>query len=439
MKKLKLVVIGGGSSYTPELAEGLIKRHASFPVGELVLVDVEAGREKVQIIAGLLERMFRRTGLNIPVSLTFDRRAALPGADFVVSQFRAGGLEARARDESIPLKYGMIGQETTGPGGFANALRTIPEALAICRDMEELCPDAWLINFTNPSGIITEAILTHTRIKCLGLCNIAINMINAAAGILGVERSRLDCRFVGLNHLSFMTSLKLDGQEMLRDLAAAVSSRSRVKNISDTALPDALLKALGLIPSSYLKYYYLEKQMLDEMTTEFERAGKTRAQEVMNVERRLFELYRNEGLDHKPEELSKRGGALYSEAAVALMDSIYNDRQDIQVVNTLNRGCLPDLPPDAAVEVSCRIGKAGAKPLPAGSLPLQVRGLIQQVKAYEQLTIQAAITGDRDTALIALINNPLVHDASAAKTMLDEILSSNRDYLEAFFREECGK
>lgn len=436
MEGVKVVVIGGGSSYTPELADGIIKRYSTFPVRELVLVDIDAGRKKVEIVSNLIRRMFTASGINIPVSYTLNRRSALKGADFVVSQIRVGGLEARARDESIPLKYGIIGQETTGPGGFANALRTIPVVMDICRDMENLCPEAWLINFTNPSGIITEAVLGHSSVRCLGLCNIPINMANTAAGVFGVDRSKVNCRIAGLNHLSFMDSLLIDGNERLQEFIIAVSSEIKAKNISGADIPGDFLGILGLIPTPYLRYYFLEKQTVAEETAKLESTGKTRAGEVMEIEQKLFDIYSNESLVKKPEELSKRGGALYSEAAVELMDSIFNDRKDIQVVNTMNNGCISELPNNAIVETNCIIGRNGAQPLKTGLLPLAVRGLVQQVKAYEQLTIEAAIDGCRDKALLALINNPLVHDVATAKSLLDDILTANKDYLELFFREE---
>ena len=439
MNGIKLVVIGGGSSYTPELAEGIIARHRSFPVKELVLVDIEEGRHKVESVFGLVGRMIAAAGLGIRLSWTLDRRSALDGADFVVSQIRVGGLEARSLDERLPLKYGMIGQETTGPGGFANALRTIPAVMDICGDMEELCPNAWLINFTNPSGIITEAVLTRTKIKCIGLCNIPINMERAVKNFPGLENADVHCGFAGLNHLSFMDSIMADGKEMIRELTASAPNVFNAENIPGIGFPAEFISMLGMIPSPYLKYYYMESMMLEEERAKLRATGKTRALEVMEIEKGLFEKYRNPVLNKKPEELSKRGGALYSEAAVNLMDSIWNDRGDVQVVNTLNGGCLPDLPENSVIEVNCVIGRRGALPVSHGPLAASIRGLIQHAKTYEQLTIEAACEGSREKAFLALAANPLVHDIKNAKLLLDDLLDANRKYLTAFFGKGDAK
>lgn len=433
MSVIKLVVIGGGSSYTPELAEGILAKHGSFPVNEMVLVDIEAGRHKVEAVYGLVGRMIAAAGLNIRLTWTLDRKSALCGADFVVSQFRVGGLEARAKDESLPLKYGMVGQETTGPGGFANALRTIPVVLDICADMEQLCPDAWLINFTNPSGIITEAVLNHTKIKCIGLCNIPINMERAVKSLPGLEKAEVACGFAGLNHLSFIDSIKVNGKEMAKELIASMSTAFNAQNIPGIDFPTEFISVLGMIPSPYLKYYYMEGRMIEEEQVNLREKGKTRAAEVMEIEENLFKKYEDQALDRKPEELSKRGGALYSEAAVNLMDSIWNDRGDMQVVNTLNGHCLPELPEDSVIEINCIIDHRGAAPLEHGLFAMSIRGLVQHAKAYEQLTIEAACEGSRDKALLALTANPLVHDIEKAKLLLNDLLEANREHLERFF------
>jgi 6-phospho-beta-glucosidase len=433
---MKLTVIGGGSSYTPELADGIIKNYATFPVTELALVDIEEGPKKAEIICALLKRMFKRAGLPVNVSISLDRRCALRGTDFVISQFRVGGLAARSNDEKIPLKYGVIGQETTGPGGFANALRTIPETLELCRDMQNVCPDAWLINFTNPSGIITEAINSHTDVKCIGLCNVPINMEREICKTLGMDKVRVHCMFAGLNHLSFIGKLFVDGQDMLLSGDGLPRiGESVVKNIAGPDIPADIIDAFRLIPSPYLRYFYLERDMFEEEMEKYRQTGKTRADEVMETEALLFEKYRDETLAEKPEELSKRGGSLYSEAAVALMNSIWNDSGCMHVVNTANRGAITNMPYDAIVETNCIIGRQGATPLAFGPLPRQLAGLVHHVKAYEQLTIEAAISGEAKKAVTALANNPLVRDVKLAKALFEDILSANTDYLGAFIRD----
>jgi Alpha-galactosidases/6-phospho-beta-glucosidases, family 4 of glycosyl hydrolases len=431
MDRLKIVVIGGGSSYTPELAEGFIKNRDTLPVGELVLVDVENGRKKVEVICALVQRMFKKENIDIAVSCTLDRKKALEGADFIISQFRVGGIEARSRDEKIPLKYGIIGQETTGPGGFTKALRTIPVVLDICRDIENICPDAWLINFTNPSGIITEAVHKNSKVKCMGLCNVPINMIREVSNAIGINKSKIHCCFAGLNHLSFIGKLYINGRDVLKDSnTVQLIKDSVVKNIPNVQMPSELLTSLGFIPSSYLKYYYLERQMFEDESKHFKETGKTRADEVAEVEKKLFDKYMDANLCEKPAELAERGGSLYSEAAVSLIDSIWNDRGDIHVVNALNNGCVPELPFNVIIETNCIIRREGAVPLSYGLLPKSIKGLVQHAKAYEELTIEAAVERSRVKAYRALINNPLVHDANDAKLLLDDLLECNSEYID---------
>lgn len=424
---MKLVIIGGGSSYTPELIDGIIQRKDSFAVSEIVLADVKQGQEKAGIIRDMVVRMLRKAGMHLPVTLTLDRRAALPGADFVVCQFRVGGLQARRLDERIPMKHGLIGQETTGAGGMAKALRTIPVMMEICRDMQQLCPDAWLINFTNPSGMVTQAVNSYTSIKCIGLCNVPLTMQREVASSLGLSMDQVDCRFAGLNHLSFIGKLYIQGKDILQSPQASQLLRnSVVKNIPEVTMPAEFASALGFIPSSYLKYFYLQQQMLKDQQDHLNKTGHTRADDVIAVEQQLFDSYRNPDLDTKPEALSKRGGALYSEAAVSLMQSIWQDTGQVHVVNVPNCGAIAGLPDDAVVETNCVIRRSGATPLSYGEMPLAIRGLVHQVKAYEDLTIQAAIQGSKAKALMALVNNPLVKDAAVAVQLLDDVLSANQ-------------
>lgn len=430
---MKIAVIGGGSSYTPELMEGIINHKDSLPVTEVVLIDIPEGEEKVSINTAFAKRMAEKAGLPISVRYTLDRREGLKDASFVIAQIRVGGLDAREKDERIPLKYDVIGQETTGPGGFFKALRTIPVMLSICRDMEEVCKDAWLINFTNPSGIITEAILKNTKVKCIGLCNVSINMRYDAAERLSVSPDELDCRFIGLNHLSVMNHAYYQGKDRILDAVSVENTESVVKNIQKDAEMDAVAKELGCLLSPYMQYFYTEKESLQHEKMEAIGLTGTRAAQVKEVEKNLFECYKDINLREKPAALAKRGGARYSMAAICLIDSIYNDTNDVQVVDVFNNGIIPQLPDDVVIEVNCRIGRNGAAPL-ASDVPASVLGLIGQVKAYEEYTIEAAITGDRNKALIALLNNPLIHDVRDAKGILNELLEAHRAYLPAFFQ-----
>jgi len=430
---MKIAVIGGGSSYTPELMEGIINHKDSLPVTEVVLIDIPEGEEKVSINTAFAKRMVEKAGLPISVRYTLDRREGLKDASFVIAQIRVGGLDAREKDERIPLKYDVIGQETTGPGGFFKALRTIPVMLSICRDMEEVCKDAWLINFTNPSGIITEAILKNTKVKCIGLCNVSINMRYDAAERLSVSPDELDCRFIGLNHLSVMNHAYYQGKDRILDAVNVENKESVVKNIKKDEEMNAVARELGCLLSPYMQYFYTEKEALRHEKLEAIGLTGTRAAQVKEVEKNLFECYKDVNLREKPAALAKRGGARYSMAAICLIDSIYNDTNDVQVVDVFNNGIIPQLPDDVVIEVNCRIGRNGAAPL-ASDVPSSVLGLIEQVKAYEEFTIEAAITGDRNKALIALLNNPLVHDVRDAKGILNELLEAHKAYLPAFFQ-----
>ena len=431
-KGLKIVTIGGGSSYTPEFIEGFIKRKASLPVKEIWLVDIPAGQAKLDIVGQLAQRMVQQAGLDIVVKTTTDRREALAGADFVTTQLRVGGLAARIRDERIPLEFDCIGQETTGAGGFANALRTVPVILDICRDIEELCPQAWMINFANPSGIVTEAILNHTAVKAIGLCNVPISLQNDMAEKYHVPVTDVYCDFIGLNHLLWAQKILIENVDKTAEIVADANSREEImENIPDVAFGEDFYRSLGMLPVSYLKYYYLAKEMLAECQYAAAHQG-VRGEVVQAVESELFDLYKDPQLKVKPPQLSQRGGAHYSDVACNLIDSIYNDKQDIQVVNVKNNGATCDLPDQAVIERNCVIGKDGAKPLPIGPLPLKVRGLIQIVKAYEQLTVQAAVNGDRDAGLQALAIHPLVPSISVAKPLLDKIIQENWDFLPNF-------
>jgi 6-phospho-beta-glucosidase len=435
-KGVKIVTIGGGSSYTPELVEGFIKRYDELPVRELWLVDIEAGREKLEIVGNLAKRMVAKAGLPIEIHLTLDRREALKDADFVTTQFRVGLLEARAKDERIPLKYNVIGQETNGPGGLFKGLRTIPIILEICKDIEELCPEAWLVNFTNPAGMVTEAILRYSNIKkVVGLCNVPIGMRMGIAQSLNVEPERVQVNFAGLNHMVYGLDTFVDGvsvQDQVIEAMANPENALTMKNISGLAWEPDFIRGLGVIPCGYHRYYYKTDEMLQEELEKAETEG-TRAEVVQRLEKELFELYKDETLDIKPPQLEKRGGAYYSDAACSLINSIYNDKRDIQPVNTRNNGAIASIPDDSAVEVNCVITKEGPKPISVGDLPVAVRGLVQQIKSFERVAAEAAVTGDYNTALLAMTINPLVPSDKIGKQILDEMLEAHKEHLPQFF------
>ncbi|WP_278682449.1 6-phospho-beta-glucosidase [Paraclostridium bifermentans] len=434
MKKgLKIVTIGGGSSYTPELVEGFIKRCKELPVKELWLVDIEEGKNKLEIVGNLAKRMVKKAGIDMEIHLTLDRREALKGADFVTTQLRVGLLEARIKDESIPLSHGVIGQETNGAGGLFKALRTVPVVLDIIKDVEELCPNAWIINFTNPTGVITEAVFRYTNFKnYIGLCNVPIGMRNGIAKLFEVENERIQMDFAGLNHMVYGLNVALDGEDVTDEaIDKFVHSKLTMQNIKAIEFNADFVKNLGLVPCPYHRYYYKTKEMLEEELNEFAK-GKARGQVVKELEDQLFELYKDENLDIKPPQLEKRGGAYYSDAACNLISSIYNDKRDIQVVNTINNGAIRNFKDNQAVEVSSVITKNGPKPLSIGYLPDAVDGLVSQIKSFEMLAAKAAVYGDYNAAYLALCINPLIPSDDLAKTILDEMMEAHKDYLPQF-------
>ena len=419
---IKVAVIGGGSSYTPELVEGFGLRAGVLPVDELVLHDIDPRR--LEIVGGLARRILGTLGFPGRLTLTGDRERAIDGAAFVLVQLRVGGLAARLNDETIPPRFGCVGQETTGPGGFAKALRTIPVVLDIARDTERLgAVGAWLLDFTNPSGVVTQALLDHGH-RAIGLCNVPIGFQRDFAKRFGVAPERVRLEHVGLNHLSWERKLLVDGVDRLPELIDTAADEIAAM----VELPAEIVRRTRTIPSYYLRYYYLTDEVLAEQRTET-----PRAEEVMRIDHELMAMYADPALDVKPKLLEERGGAFYSEASAMLIESLYADRGDVQVVNVRNQGAIPGLDDDAVVEVGCRIGHADAVPLPVEPLAPEMQELVERAKAYERLTVQAAVNCDRGVALEALVANPLVRDRAVAEPLLEALLAANREYLPAFF------
>lgn len=422
----KITLIGGGSTYTPELIDGFIRRKEELDVGEIALYDIN--RERLQIVGGLVKRMVKHAGLATKVTLTTDRPAAIEGADFVNSQIRVGGVDARIRDERIPLKYNVIGQETTGPGGFMDALRTIPATLDIAGDVEKHAPDAWYLNFTNPSGVITETLIKHTPLKVVGLCNNPINAIRYIAELFKAKDEEVLLDWIGLNHLAWIRGIYVRGEDKLPQ-AMKFMATSKPTGTPEFPFDAELIQTLGMFPIGYLQYYYYHDRMVEEV----KKAGKTRGEVVKEWEREALKHYADPKLVTKPPELSKRGGALYSEAAIRLILSLVTDRRDVQILGVKNEGSIKDLPDDVSVEIPCVVGKHGLSPLNCGWLPEVIRPLVLAVKAYEEYTVEAGVTGSREAALKALLVHPLVPSYPVAKALLDEMLEANRDYLPQFF------
>jgi 6-phospho-beta-glucosidase len=422
---VKVTVVGGASTYTPELVEGFVTRADRVPLDDLVLLDVDP--ERLEVVGGLAGRMLAKAGYDGVLTLTGDRDRALEGADFVVVQLRVGGQAARYLDESIPRRFGCVGQETTGPGGFAKALRTVPVVLELAEEMSKRgAPGAWFIDFTNPTGLVTQALLDEGH-RAIGLCNVAIGFQRRFAEAFGVGPERVELEHVGLNHLSWERAVRVDGVDRLPEILS-----TRMDLVADeTDMPAELIGALGAIPSYYLHYYYLTDEVIERQRTE-----RTRAEEVMDIEAGLLELYRDPDLAEKPELLERRGGAFYSEAAAQLIASLHEGTGDLQVVNVRNDGAMPDLPDDAVVEILARIDRDGAHPIPLAPLAPEMLGLVEHVKAYERLAVRAATTGDRTIALRALMTNPLVRDYRTAVPLLAALLEANRQHLPLFFPNE---
>jgi 6-phospho-beta-glucosidase len=418
----KIAVVGGGSTYTPELVDGLARRSDRLPIDELVLLDIDADR--LAIVGGLAQRMLDRVDWTGRLTLTSDRDAAIDGADFVLLQLRVGGQAARLVDETLPSTFGLIGQETTGAGGFAKALRTVPLVLELAESTARRgAPGAWIVDFTNPVGIVTQALLDDGH-RAVGLCNVAITLQRRMAARFDVDPERVSLEHVGLNHLSWERAVLVDGIDRLPELL----DRHRDAIATEIGLPSELIRWLGAIPSYYLRYYYLTQTVIDE-----QRDGHTRARDVMDIEARLLDLYRDQALATKPALLEDRGGAYYSEAAAQLIASLHDGAGDVQVVDVRNDGAIPDLPDHAVVEVPAIVDRDGAHPQRLAPLAPEQRGLVQAIKAYEELTIGAARSGDRDLALRALTANPLV-GAQTAEPLLAAILRRNKAHLSRFDR-----
>jgi 6-phospho-beta-glucosidase len=421
---VKVVVVGGGSTYTPELIEGFADRDAALHVEDLVLLDVDA--ERLAVVGGLARRMLERRGWPGRLTLTTGQDGAFDGADFVLLQIRVGGQATRFVDETLPHRFGCIGQETTGPGGFAKALRTVPVVLDIAEAAtRRAAPGAWIIDFTNPVGIVTQA-LVDGGFRAIGLCNVAIGMQRTFAQRFGVEPARVELEHVGLNHLSWERAIRVDGKDVLPGMLETDGAW-----LADmVSLPEELVQALRAVPSYYLRYFYMTDVVLAEQL-----AGKSRAEDVMAIERDLLERYRDPELAEKPKQLEERGGAFYSEAAAQLIAALATDAGDVQVVNLRNEGAIPGLPADEVVEIGARVGREGVTPVPVAPLGPELLGLILQLKAYERLTIRAALSGDREAALLALLANPLVAQYATAAPLLDALLEANRKFLPRFFPE----
>ena len=418
---MKVAVVGGGSTYSPELVHGFGRVGERLGVDELVLQDTD--EERLEVVGGAAQRIARAHGYRGRLTLTSDLDAAVDGASAVLLQIRVGGQAARHTDETIPLRCGCVGQETTGAGGFAKALRTVPVVLDIADRVRHLAADdAWIVDFTNPVGIVTRTLLDHGH-RAIGLCNVAIGFQRLFAEWLGVTPESVHLGHGGLNHLTWIRSVEVGGEDVLPGLL-----RARGDEIAaHVELPRRIIDNLGAVPSYYLRYYYQHDLVVQELLE-----SRSRAEEVMDVERELLRLYRDPDLHDKPDLLMQRGGAYYSEAAISLLDSLFGENADVQVVDVRNNGIIPELPVDAVIEVPAKVGHGGAEPLPVPALPPHQAGLIAHAASYESLTASAAVSGDREVAFRALLTHPLIGQSGLAEQLLSDLLAANRRFLPAF-------
>lgn len=425
---MKLAVIGGGSTYTPELIDGVIKRHSRLPITHIHLIDIEL--PKLEIIAAFAKRMIAAAKLDIEVEFGTDLRMGVRDSTFVVSQFRVGTQAARHRDELLGRKYGLVGQETVGVGGFAKALRTIPVALQVARAIVEEAPHAILLNFTNPAGLITQTILQEVpQLRTIGLCNVPWNTRIEVAGAMGVSPDEVSFDYIGLNHLSWIRGVEVNGKDRSIDAIKAFRGLTidKTKPGDSPAWTQSSIDMLQAIPNYYLLYYYSEKEWI-----EYQTKNPTRASEVMKIEDILIEKFKDETLITKPEELMQRGGAYYSDSAAELMADIHTNAGTTHIVNTLNNGAVPGFPDDAVMELPAVITSDGAKSIKTSGMRGDIDALVRSVKDFELLTIEAAVHGEEECALRALITNPIGPDISQARELWADLRKENAGMIGVF-------
>jgi 6-phospho-beta-glucosidase len=417
---MKIAIIGGGSTYTPELFHGLLQRKEELGLHEVSLYDIR--KDRLDPVVSFLRRMTLNLKSDISITTSDDIREILERTSFVIAQIRVGGNEARHSDTLLGLKYGMIGQETTGVGGFAKALRTIPVMMELSENISKYCPDSWLINFTNPSGIITESVTRFSKIKTVGLCNIPIEMKIRISEALGVSVKEIDLDYVGLNHLAWIRGIKINGKEAIDHVVSFLADSPVAKNIPEISYSQAFYRAFRMIPSPYLRYFYLTEEMYDDMKSK----PRTRAEEVLEIEKKLFEYYSDPESVELPDLLNERGGAWYSRIAIDVMAALLKDEPCVEIVNTANSGAVSGIPDNAVMELPCFISREGIRPRMIGNVEEHIIGMIRQVKSYERLTVEAAIEKSYDRALLALINNPLVRNVNKAEKILNELIETGK-------------
>lgn len=418
MEKIKVAIIGAGSSYTPEIIEGFAKEKAWLPIGELALYDID--RSRLKIMASFCRRFLKNLSHEITITESSSLEEVIKGSTFIDVQIRVGGNKQRILDEKIPLKYGQLGQETTGVGGMMKALRTIPVMIEIARAVEKFAPNAWIINYTNPTGLVAEAVTKHTKAKIAGLCSGVLFPAWIVNQQLNVPEEDVYYDYVGLNHLNFAYNINIKGRPLTDEEFEKIADNGVFGSLN----PE-ILKTLKLIPSPYLQYYYHTADRIKGL----QEKPTSRGEDILELEKEIFAAYADETQNTKPEALARRGGGGYSEIALAVMKAIYTNSDKIILVNVPNNGAIRQLPDDAVVEIPCVVNSSGIHGLSVPEVPQAIWGLISAVKNYEQLTVEAAMTGSKAKALLALMAHPLITDFDVAKPMLDEMLEANKEYV----------
>lgn len=416
---MKFTIVGAGSSYTPELLDEMGMRKDSLKVKDIVLYDIN--EERLEIMTGFCKRFAKHLGLDVSISSTTDLDKALYGADFVDTQIRVGGNKQRVKDEKIPLKYGLIGQETTGAGGMMKAFRTIPVMLNVARKMERLSPDGWIINYTNPTGLVTEAVTRNTKANIAGFCSGGIFPKMWAKDSMGIDYDRVQYDYVGLNHMNFISNVTIDGRPITEEEFTKMAD-------ADGSTKTEICELFQVLTSPYLQYYY----QTSEKVKSLREAEQTRGEFVQEVEKEVYAAYADESNFEKPAALAKRGGGGYSEVAMSFVNAVHNNVDTEMVVNVPNQGAIRFLPDNAVVEIPCLVNKRGMKPLNVAHVPEMCWGLIAAVKNYEQLAVEAAVEGDITKMKWALMAHPLIREYELVEKLVPELLEANKEYLPQF-------
>jgi 6-phospho-beta-glucosidase len=428
---MKITVIGGGSTYTPELVNGFLERISTLPITELWLMDID--KERLDVVGGFAQRMVKAKGNPFKVVLSMNQREAIAGASYVTTQLRVGMMPARRGDEYLGLRHGLIGQETTGVGGMAKALRTIPVILGIAKDIREVAPNALLANFTNPAGLVTEALNRYAPdVPAVGVCNVGITTkMEIIEGLEKFTGTKIDSehaalKTLGLNHLTWHYGFTVEGEEMWPYIFPAYVEELKKEEVPEWDI--RTIETLGMIPNYYLQYFYYT----DKKFAEQKKWPPSRAEAVMEIEKDLLREYADPALTEPPADLMKRGGAYYSTLATQLINSHHNDLGQVHVVNVRNNGAVKEWPADWILELPAQVDGDGIHPLPADPLPASCFGLISKIKMYELLTVEAAVHGDRNAMYQALLTNPLGPSADKIQAVMDDMLETNKQWLPQF-------